>query len=124
MGRGGENFRKFGPVLRLVAPGGGLGERGDEPAMRSRMPLGETTADHQHLLDVARLQGNKKVLFGATVSLVDEADGKASRYRIVGEYEADMKQGLISISSPLARALIGKVEGDVASFLVPGGEKN
>ncbi len=76
------------------------------------------------IIDVARLQGNKKVLFGATVSLVDEADGKASRYRIVGEYEADMKQGLISISSPLARALIGKVEGDVASFLVPGGEKN
>ncbi|MDH5254804.1 MAG: GreA/GreB family elongation factor, partial [Gammaproteobacteria bacterium] len=68
--------------------------------------------------------GNSKVLFGATVSLLDEADGKPSRYQIVGEYEADMKQGLISITSPLARALIGKSEGDVASFTVPGGEKS
>jgi transcription elongation factor GreA len=76
------------------------------------------------VIDVARLAGNTKVLFGATVSLVDEADGKASRYQIVGEYEADMKKGLISITSPLARALIGKVEGDVASFAVPGGEKS
>ncbi|MEO8445410.1 MAG: transcription elongation factor GreA [Gammaproteobacteria bacterium] len=84
----------------------------------------ESQLSNAEIIDVARLQGNKKVLFGATVSLVDEADGKSSRYRIVGEYEADMKQGLISISSPLARALIGKVEGDVASFVVPGGEKN
>lgn len=76
------------------------------------------------VIDVARLAGNTKVLFGATVSLVDEADGKSSRYQIVGEYEADMKKGLISITSPLARALIGKVEGDVASFAVPGGEKS
>lgn len=76
------------------------------------------------VIDVARLAGSKKVVFGATVSLVDEADGKASRYQIVGEYEADMKKGLISVSSPLARALIGKQEGDVASFVVPGGEKN
>ncbi|MBN8279677.1 MAG: transcription elongation factor GreA [Gammaproteobacteria bacterium] len=76
------------------------------------------------VIDIARLAGNRKVLFGATVSLVDEADGKASRYQIVGEYEADMKKGLISVSSPLARALIGKQEGDVASFVVPGGEKN
>ena len=63
-------------------------------------------------------------MFGAIVSLVDEVDGKASRYQIVGEYEADMKQGLISITSPLARALIGKLEGDEVSFVVPGGEKN
>lgn len=76
------------------------------------------------VIDVARLAGSKKVVFGATVSLVDEADGKASRYQIVGEYEADMKKGLISVTSPLARALIGKQEGDVASFVVPGGEKN
>ena len=76
------------------------------------------------VIDVLRLAGNQKVLFGATVSLVDEDSGKASRYQIVGEYEADMKLGLISVTSPLARALIGKVEGDVASFSVPGGEKN
>lgn len=76
------------------------------------------------IIDIARLVGTTRVVFGATVSLVDEADGKSVRYQIVGEYEADMKLGLISISSPLARALIGKVEGDVASFTVPAGEKN
>jgi transcription elongation factor GreA len=84
----------------------------------------ESLISNAEIIDVARLVGNTKVVFGATVSLVDEADGKASRYQIVGEYEADMKLGLISITSPLARALIGKVEGDVASFVVPAGEKN
>jgi transcription elongation factor GreA len=84
----------------------------------------ETQLSNAEVIDVTRLAGNTKVLFGATVSLLDEADGKASRYQIVGEYEADMKQGLISITSPLARALIGKSEGDVAAFTVPGGEKS
>jgi transcription elongation factor GreA len=84
----------------------------------------ESLIANAEVIDVARLAGNTKVLFGATVSLVDEDDGKTSRYQIVGEYEADMKLGLISISSPLARALIGKIEGDVASFTVPAGEKN
>ena len=84
----------------------------------------ESQLSNAEIIDVGRLAGNKKVVFGAIVSLVDEVDGKASRYQIVGEYEADMKLGLISITSPLARALIGKVEGDVASFVVPGGEKN
>ncbi len=84
----------------------------------------ESQLSNAEIIDVGRLAGNKKVVFGAIVSLKDEVDGKASRYQIVGEYEADMKQGLISITSPLARALIGKVEGDVASFVVPGGEKN
>ena len=84
----------------------------------------EGLLSNAEVIDVARLAGTKKIVFGATVSLVDEADGKASRYQIVGEYEADMKQGRISITSPLVRALIGKVEGDVASFSVPGGEKN
>jgi transcription elongation factor GreA len=76
------------------------------------------------VIDVSSLAGRSKVMFGATVSVVDEADGKQSRYQIVGEYEADMKANLISITSPLARALIGKSAGDVASFVVPGGEKN
>jgi len=84
----------------------------------------ESLIANAEIIDVSRLVGNTKVLFGATVSLVDEDDGKASRYQIVGEYEADIQQGLISITSPLARALIGKVEGDVASFVVPAGEKN
>lgn len=84
----------------------------------------ENQLANAEIIDVARLAGNTKVLFGAIVNLVDEADGKASRYQIVGEYEADMKQGMISITSPLARALIGKVAGDVATVVLPGGERN
>lgn len=81
------------------------------------------------VIDVTRLAAHpagsaRRVVFGATVSVVDEADGKESRYQIVGEYEANMKMGLISVTSPVARALIGKSEGDVASFAVPGGDKN
>lgn len=84
----------------------------------------ESLIANAEIIDIARLVGTTRVVFGATVSLVDEDDGKTSRYQIVGEYEADMKLGMISITSPLARALIGKVEGDVASFVVPAGEKN
>lgn len=76
------------------------------------------------IIDVVRLAGTKKIVFGATVKLVDEDDGRETRYRIVGEYEADMKNGLISISSPLARALIGREEGDLVSMMAPGGERN
>lgn len=76
------------------------------------------------IIDVARLAGTKKIVFGATVHLVDEDDGREICYRIVGEYEADMKGGLISISSPLARALIGRLEGDLVSMMAPGGERN
>ena len=75
-------------------------------------------------IDVARLAGTTKIGFGATVHLVDEDDGREICYRIVGEYEADMKSGLISISSPLARALIGRLEGDLVSMMAPGGERN
>ncbi len=76
------------------------------------------------IIDVARLAGTKKIVFGATVNLVDEDDGREICYRIVGEYEADMKGGLISIASPLARALIGHLEGDLVSMMAPGGERN
>lgn len=76
------------------------------------------------IIDVLRLAGTKKIVFGATVHLVDEDDGREIRYRIVGEYEADMKSGRISIASPLARALIGREEGDLVSMMAPGGERN
>lgn len=84
----------------------------------------ELQLGNAEVIDVARLAGSGKVVFGATVSLVDEADGKSTRYQIVGEYEADMKAGLISISSPLARGLIGREVGDVVAVAVPGGEKS
>ena len=64
------------------------------------------------------------MVFGATVELEEETSGEKVTYQIVGEDEADLKLGLINISSPIARALIGKEEGDVAVVVAPGGEKS
>ena len=73
------------------------------------------------VIDPASVDANGKVVFGATVDLEDEDSGDALSYQIVGEDEADLKQGLINIGSPIARALIGKEEGDVAEVHTPGG---
>jgi transcription elongation factor GreA len=75
------------------------------------------------VIDISRLGGDT-VKFGATVSLVDEDTDEESRYQIVGEFEADVKQGKISITSPIARALIGKLEGDTVEVMTPGGGKS
>jgi len=76
------------------------------------------------VIDPASLDADGQVVFGATVALEDEATGAGVTYQIVGDDEADLKQGLISISSPIARALIGKVAGDVAEVQAPGGLKH
>jgi transcription elongation factor GreA len=73
------------------------------------------------LIDPAALDAGGKVVFGATVVLEDESSGSQVTYQIVGDDEADLKLGLISISSPIARALIGKEAGDVAEVQAPGG---
>ncbi len=73
------------------------------------------------VIDVTSLPANGKVVFGVTVVIADEDNGEEKTYQIVGEDEADIKQGLISIQSPIARALIGKEEGDVAEVQAPGG---
>lgn len=73
------------------------------------------------VIDPARLDAGGRVVFGATVDLEDEDSGVAVTYQIVGDDEADLKLGLISISSPIARALIGKAAGDVAEVRAPGG---
>ncbi|HSV44540.1 MAG TPA: transcription elongation factor GreA [Ramlibacter sp.] len=75
------------------------------------------------VIDPGQLDAGGKVVFGATVELEEEDSGDAVRYQIVGEDEADLKQGLINISSPIARALIGKEEGDTAEVQAPGGLK-
>ncbi len=75
------------------------------------------------IIDVTQFGSTGKVIFGATVDLVDEEDGKELTYRIVGEDEADIVAGMISVGSPIARALIGKEQGDVAVVNAPGGEK-
>ncbi|MEX0709178.1 MAG: transcription elongation factor GreA [Woeseia sp.] len=76
------------------------------------------------VIDVTTVDAKGKIVFGSTVELLDEDTGKEIVYKIVGEDEADIKTGMISFSSPIARALIGKNEGDAVSFSAPGGEKS
>ena len=83
----------------------------------------EAKLSYLQVIDVTTIDAKGKVVFGATVELIDEDTGKEIVYRIVGEDEADIKTGLISYTSPIARALIGKNEGDVVTFSAPSGEK-
>jgi transcription elongation factor GreA len=76
------------------------------------------------IIDPSTLDAGGRVVFGSTVLLEDEASGNQVTYQIVGDDEADIKLGLVSISSPIARALIGKEAGDVAAVQAPGGVKN
>ena len=76
------------------------------------------------VIDPTQLDAGGRVVFGATVDLEDEGSGTEVTYQIVGDDEADLKLGLISISSPIARALIGKEVGDVAEVQAPGGAKS
>jgi len=75
------------------------------------------------VIDVSKLKGDQ-VMFGATVTLVDEDTEEKVKYRIVGELEADVKQGKISITSPIARALLGKRKRDIIEVSTPGGGKS
>ncbi|MDO9200095.1 MAG: GreA/GreB family elongation factor, partial [Hydrogenophaga sp.] len=75
------------------------------------------------IIDPLTLDAGGRVVFGATVELEDEDSGVAVTYQIVGEDEADLKLGLVNISSPIARALIGKEEGDTAEVQAPGGTR-
>ena len=81
----------------------------------------ESKLSAAQIIDPASIDAEGKVVFGATVQLEDEDTGDAVTYQIVGEDEADLKPGLINISSPIARALIGKEEGDTAEVQAPGG---
>ena len=76
------------------------------------------------IIDPSTVDAEGRVVFGSTVDLEEEASGAQVTYQIVGDDEADLKQGLISISSPIARALIGKEAGDVAEVQAPGGVKS
>ena len=82
----------------------------------------EDKISRAQVIDVSKLSGSQ-VKFGATVTVVDEDTEDESRYQIVGEHEADVKQGRISVTSPIARSLIGKETGDVVEVNTPGGVK-
>ncbi|MCF6258490.1 MAG: transcription elongation factor GreA [Gammaproteobacteria bacterium] len=75
------------------------------------------------IIDITEIKPTGKIIFGVTVGLVEEETGKEVTYQIVGEDEADIKIGKISVTSPIARALIGKQEGDIAEVQAPGGIK-
>jgi transcription elongation factor GreA len=81
----------------------------------------ESKLSNAQIIDPALLDANGACVFGATIDLEDMASATTVTYQIVGDDEADIKEGKISISSPLARALIGKYPGDIAEVLAPGG---
>ena len=82
----------------------------------------EHKLSHAQIIDVTTIPVTGKVVFGATVTLIDVEDDRTVAYRIVGEDEADAKVNLISVNSPIARALVGKAEGDEVTVNAPGGD--
>ncbi|MEO6081019.1 MAG: transcription elongation factor GreA [Steroidobacteraceae bacterium] len=84
----------------------------------------ESKLSNAEIIDVTQLAPTGRVVFGATVELEDEDSGAKVTYQIVGEDEADIKSGRISYASPIARAVVGKSEGDVAEVAAPGGKRN
>ena len=83
----------------------------------------EGTLGNAQLIDIAALNAGSKIVFGASVELADVETDERRGYQIVGDLEADIKQNLISISSPIARALIGKHEGDTITINAPAGQR-
>lgn len=83
----------------------------------------EGDLSHAQIIDVSQLNAGARVVFGATVTLADVDTDEEKRYQIVGDLEADIKQSMVAISSPLARALIGKNEGDSVVIDAPAGQR-
>jgi transcription elongation factor GreA len=109
---------------------GDLSENADYDAAKERqgwiegrIKQVEGMLSNAQIIDPTDLDAGGKIVFGSTVELEDEHTGEAVKYQIVGEDEADLKLGLINVSSPIARALIGKEEGDTAEVQAPGGVK-
>ena len=83
----------------------------------------EAKLSNAQIIDVTTMDGGGRVIFGATVEVVDLNTDEELTYQIVGEDEADIQQGLISVNSPIARGLVGKEEGDIAAVETPGGTR-
>ncbi len=97
--------------------------REQQSFIEGRIKLLESELSHAQVIDTSTLNAGSKVVFGARVVLADADSGEERRYQIVGDLEADIKQGLIAISSPVARAVIGKLEGDSVTIEAPGGTR-
>lgn len=97
--------------------------REEQGFIEGRIKLLEGELSHAEVIDVAKLNAGSKVVFGASVTLADVETDEEKKYQIVGDLEADIKHGLIAVSSPVARALIGKMEGDTIAIEAPGGHR-
>ena len=97
--------------------------REEQGFIEGRIKQLEGELSHAEVIDISKLNAGSKVVFGATVTLADVESDEEKRYQIVGDLEADIKLGLIAISSPVARALIGKLEGDAISIEAPAGTR-
>ena len=120
-------------IIKAIAAArehGDLSENAEYHAARERQAFVEGRVleledkiSRAEVIDVGKLKGNKQIKFGATVKLADEDTDEEATYQIVGEHEADIKSGLLSITSPLARALITKAVGDSVEVSTPNGQK-
>lgn len=121
-------------VIKAIAEARGHGDlsenaeyhaaREQQGFIEGRIAEIESRLGNADIIDVTRLAAGGKVVFGSTVELADEDSGAKVVYQLVGDDEADIRRGLISVSSPIARALIGKSEGDVAEVTAPGGTRS
>jgi len=113
-------------VIKMITEArahGDLSENAEYHAAKERVMDLEDKVSRAEIIDVSKLSG-KTVKFGATVTLADEDTDTKVKYMIVGDLEADAKKGRISISSPIARALIGKTAGDTVEVAAPGGARS
>lgn len=97
--------------------------REQQSFIEGRIKQLEGELSHAEIIDITKLSAGNKIVFGATVMLADTETDEEKRYQIVGDLEADIKLGMIAISSPLARALIGKLEGDSVTIDAPAGQR-
>lgn len=121
-------------VIRAIAEArehGDLSENAEYHAAREKQSFIEgrvleleATVSRAQVIDVAALKGSTTIKFGATVTLLDEDTEEKVTYQLVGEYEADIKAGKLSITAPLARALINKKVGDAVEVITPKGGKS
>jgi len=125
-----EERPKISAAIATARAHGDLRENAEYHAAKDQQGLAEARIrdiegklSHAQIIDVTELAPDDRVVFGATVHLVDIDDGVEARYRIVGEDEANIKNGLLSVRSPIARALIAKRQGDTVEVTTPSGQR-
>lgn len=126
-----EERRKISEAIGEARAHGDLRENAEYHAAKeqqgfieARIKDIEAKLSNTHIIDVTTIDNKGKIIFGSTVDLLDVQLDERTTYKIVGEDEADINAGLISYTSPIARAMIGKHEGDEVTFSAPGGEKH